>query len=79
MSERRIEILEEKTFLAISGENGRFPPAPDDAVLEYERLKGEWQMTFPRSEEIEPIVSLYPQRRDGRLVYVVAKEIVISK
>jgi len=34
---------------------------------------------FPRSEGIEPTVSLYPQKRNGRTMYIVAKEVIISE
>ncbi|MDP3973522.1 MAG: hypothetical protein Q8P92_01690 [Candidatus Daviesbacteria bacterium] len=79
MGERRIETIEEQVFIPIFGEDNHFPPAPDSAVLEYRRLQKEWLMNFPRSEGIEPRVFLYPQTRDGRTVYVVAKEIIISE
>ncbi|OGE37393.1 hypothetical protein A3B45_03345 [Candidatus Daviesbacteria bacterium RIFCSPLOWO2_01_FULL_39_12] len=79
MGERRIETLEEQLFPPIFGEDGYFPPAPDPAVLEYRRLQRKWLETFPRSEGIEPTVSLYPQKRNGRTMYIVAKEVIISE
>lgn len=79
MDERKIEILEEQVFIPTFREDGNFPPAPLAAVLEYRRLQKEWLETFSRLEGIEPRVSLYPIRRDGRTVYIVAKEIIISE
>lgn len=79
MGERKIKTLEEQLFTPILGEDGYFPSAPFSAVLEYRNLIKGWLEKFPRSEGVEPRVCLYPQERDGRTVYIVAKEIIISE
>jgi hypothetical protein len=77
--ERRTEIIEEHLFFPMSREDRNFPPAPPDAVLEYQRLKEEWLMGFPKKEGVEPMVALFPRNIDGRIRYIVSKELVISE
>lgn len=78
MSERRKEILEEMTFLPIFGEDGYFPPAPPEAIEEYGRLKKGWLLDYPEIPGVSPEVVLYPANLDGKIRYIVAKQIIIA-
>lgn len=77
MTERQKRILAEQYFIPITGEDGHFPPAPLDAVAEYYRLKEAWLIPYIKTPGEEPILSLYPVRRNGRLRYAVTQAIFI--
>ena len=73
----RIEVIDEVFFPApVRGADGRIIPAPQEALVEYQRVKEKWQTPHPKLAHEEPLVSLGPTSRNGQEGYSVRKEII---
>lgn len=64
-------VLQEQNFGPVYRINGHVPPAPEEAVNEYGRLKREWQKRF-YIPGVEPVVQLYPSEvNEEYVIYTV--------
>ncbi len=79
MEERRREVLEEQVFIPVLGEDGHFPVAPDEAVEQYRNFRDEWLSKYPKISGVRPEVAIYPVRSDGKIRYIVTKQVIITR
>lgn len=73
--ERVRAIIEERFFPLTYKERREIPVVPPSALAEYQRLKREWLIPYPKIAGIEPGLCLHPAKTTEVIGYILTKEL----